>query len=107
MISMNKLWAMCLVVVLVAVGGFLAASTSEQQPFAGDMDNFYLNLAVYRLEDFLKSTKDPHEDGWFAYGRPMRGHGWQPMTNTDLIRVMTDGITKNAPRGDDTSTWKY
>jgi hypothetical protein len=75
--------------------------------FVGDMDNFYLNLAVYRLEDFLKSTKNPHEEGWFAYGRPMKGHGWQPVTRTDLIRIMADEITKNASRGDDTSTWKY
>jgi hypothetical protein len=75
--------------------------------FVGDMDNFYLNLAVYRLEDFLKSTRSPHEEGWFAYGRPMKGHGWQPMTRPDLIRVMANEITKNAPRGDDTSTWKY
>ena len=28
--------------------------------YCGDMDNFYLNLAVYRLEEFLKETKGPH-----------------------------------------------
>ena len=31
----------------------------------GDMDNFYLNLAMYRMEDFLESTSDPHYGGSF------------------------------------------
>jgi hypothetical protein len=28
----------------------------------GDMDNFYLNLAVYRMEDFLANSTDPYYD---------------------------------------------
>ena len=74
--------------------------------YCGDMDNFYLAGAVYHLEDFLKSSKDPYYGGEFVYGRPMKGHGWQPMTNAELIRMMADHIAKNAPAGEDTSSWK-
>ncbi|MGB8590931.1 MAG: alpha/beta hydrolase-fold protein [Candidatus Acidiferrales bacterium] len=74
--------------------------------YCGDMDNFYLAGAVYHLEDFLKTTNDPYYAGEFVYGRPMKGHGWQPMTNAELIRMMADQIAKNAPAEENTSSWK-
>ena len=52
--------------------------------YVGDMDNYYLNLAVYRMEDFLKQTKNPHVAGTFEYGRPMKGHGWSPKSVPDI-----------------------
>jgi len=55
--------------------------------FTGDMDTFYLNLAVYRLEEFLHNARPP-ADAEFRYGRPLKPHGWQPWTNADLIRIM-------------------
>ncbi len=68
--------------------------------YVGDMDNYYLNLAVYLLEDFLKTAKDPAARATFEYGRPMKGHGWQPMSNADMVRQMDERIWKTAPRGD-------
>jgi hypothetical protein len=75
----------------------------------GDMDNFYLNEAVYELERFLESTKDPYYAGSFRYGRPRKTHGWSPFgRNTGgLEREMAEHITKNAPPGEDTNQWKY
>lgn len=75
----------------------------------GDMDNFYLNEAVYELENFLESTKNPYYEGSFRYGRPRKGHGWTPFgRNTgELEKEMADHITKNVPKGEDTSQWKY
>lgn len=75
--------------------------------YVGDMDNYYLNLAVYDVEDFLKSTTDPPYDGDIQYGRPEKGHGWQPATQEELVRWMADHITKYAPAGADTKSWKY
>src|SRR5689334_1836812 len=75
--------------------------------FVGDMDNYYLNLAVYQMEDFLKSTKNPYYGGSFAYGRPMKGHGWSPMDNAQLVRAMARHIVKHAPKGEDTAAWHY
>ena len=74
--------------------------------YCGDMDNFYLNLAVYRLEDFLKKTNNPAYGGSFEYGRPMKGHGWHPMNQAQLLRIMAEHIRKNEPSGADGS-WRY
>lgn len=73
----------------------------------GDMDDWYLNLAVYLLEDFLANTRDPYFAGSFEYGRPMKGHGWQPTTNFELIKIMAEHISKNAPPGADPMSWHY
>lgn len=53
----------------------------------GDMDNYWLNLAVYRMQEFLESAK-PAANATFLYGRPVKGHGFQGMTSATLIREM-------------------
>jgi hypothetical protein len=74
--------------------------------YCGDMDNYYLNLAVYLLEDFLSTTTAPAYGGTFQYGRPLKQHGWQPMSNADLIREMADQVRRNTPPGS-AVTWQY
>lgn len=68
----------------------------------GDMDNFFLNLGVYRFETFLESSKEPGKEpyyaGTFQYGRPLKPHGWQPWTNQELPRIMLRQVEANAPR---------
>jgi len=79
--------------------------------FCGRMDDFYLNEAVYLLEEFLKTTKDPHYEGRFEYG--IRGaHGWSPWEERDgndvgMYREMADHIFRTAPTGEDTTQWHY
>jgi hypothetical protein len=73
--------------------------------FSGEMDNYYLNLGVYRFEDFLKNTKGPHYEGRFEYGRPMKGHSWHLTDWAGMLREMAEYIRKNAPAGEDTSRW--
>jgi hypothetical protein len=73
----------------------------------GDMDHGFFNLAVGLLEDFLKRSQKPHYEGTFVYGRPMKGHGWHPMTQAELIKVMANHASAHAPQGEDTSAWKY
>lgn len=63
-----------------------------------EMDHFYLPLAVYLLEEFLEGTTDPYYEGEVVHGRPMKGHGWQPMTYADLVREMAAHVRANAPR---------
>ena len=75
--------------------------------YVGDEDNFYLNLAVYDFQDFLKHTENPHYEGTFGYGRPMKGHGWQPVPTSKLLQMMAQHITEHAPKGTDTKAWKY
>jgi putative esterase len=69
--------------------------------YCGDMDNYYLNLAVYLFQDFLQNTENPHDSGDVQFGRPMKGHGWQPVTNAEMIKLMAAHIASNAPPGAD------
>lgn len=70
--------------------------------FAGDMDNYYLNVAMYELEDFLEATTDPHYDGSFHFGRPRQGHYYVPWRHEQLIRIVAEHMRAHAPAGSDT-----
>lgn len=74
--------------------------------FAGDMDDFYLNLAVYKFEEFLKGTA-LGKSVPFTYGRPMKGHSWHTMPWAELVRQMGAYVRQNAPAGEDVSMWWY
>jgi hypothetical protein len=63
--------------------------------FSGDMDDFYLNLAVYRFEDFAKAAKNPASDATFTYGRPMKGHAWHAFPWAELVRQMDAHVKRN------------
>ncbi len=85
--------------------------------YVGDMDYFYLNNAVYLMDDFLKSTKDPYYDGHIEYGDRF-GHCWtgdhahSPFhaAFTYIQRFapeMKAHILKTAPPGADRTSWQY
>lgn len=74
---------------------------------AGDMDDYWLNLAVYKFEDFLKTTTNPHYEGDFIYGRPMKGHSWHYATWAELIRKVGASVRNAAPAGENTASWNY
>ena len=73
----------------------------------GDMDNFYLNLAVYDLQAFLDTLSTPRAQATFHYGRPEKGHGWQHGTQAQMLREMAAQIIRHAPRGTPTVGWNY
>jgi len=73
--------------------------------YCGDDDTYYLNLAVYLMEDFLENTHDPYYAGSFTYGRPLKTHGWQPMTNADLVRIMAKHIDRYSPASEQPAPW--
>ncbi len=62
--------------------------TGKMHVYVGDMDNYYLNLAVYRMENATAKLTNPRANFTFEYGRPMKPHGWQPMTDAELVRMM-------------------
>ena len=68
----------------------------------GDMDNYFLNLGVYRFDSFLAGTKEPGKGPWYdgtvEYGRPLKPHGWQPWSNQDLLRIMAKQVERNGTR---------
>ena len=71
-----------------------------------EMDQFFLNLAVYRLEEFLRSAS-PAADIPIVHGRPLKTHGWQPMSYADLVRQMADHVAARAPADEPPARWRY
>ena len=73
--------------------------------FAGRRDNYYLNIGVEHMEDFLETTRDPYYAGTFSYGG-RGGHSWSPFRGGELIRAMAAHVAKNAPAGVP-KDWQY
>jgi hypothetical protein len=74
--------------------------------FAGDMDDFYLNLAVYDFQEMLKSSTNPHYEAEFTFGRPMKGHSWHNWTWAGFARTAGAFLKTRAPAGEATD-WNY
>ncbi|MBL0025725.1 MAG: alpha/beta hydrolase-fold protein [Saprospiraceae bacterium] len=85
--------------------------------YCGDMDNYYLNNAVYLTEEFLKSTSKPYYDGEVDYGDRAE-HCWngdhtQPNAISRLryhrmfIPKWTRELPRTAPSGADLRSWRY
>src|SRR5690554_197245 len=85
--------------------------------YCGDMDNYYLNNAVYLMEDFLESTTDPYYDGEVAYG-DRDEHCWNgdPENPNHISRLRYNSmyvpkimkrIMESAPKGADLTSWRY
>ena len=85
--------------------------------YVGSDDTYFLNDAVYRMEDFLNSTANPPYGGEVTYG-PRAEHCWngdptQPNAysrlhyNTQYLPKILDRIQKTAPKGADLTSWRY
>ena len=89
--------------------------------YVGSDDTYFLNDAVYLMEDFLKTTGTPGHgvpyDGEVQYG-PRAEHCWNgdptlPNAlsrlhyNTMYLPKIMDRIAKTAPAGADVTSWRY
>jgi hypothetical protein len=85
--------------------------------YVGDMDNYYLNNAVYLAEEFLESTKDPYYAGDIDYGDRAE-HCWngdheRPNAISRLryhqmyLPRIVERILATAPKGADVKSWRY
>lgn len=85
--------------------------------YVGDMDNYYLNNAVYLAEDFLESTTNPYYGGEVDYGDRAE-HCWngdhdRPNAISRLRYIqmhapkILERIRESAPPGADTTSWRY
>lgn len=90
--------------------------------YCGDMDNYYLNNAVYITEDFLKNTGKNPADGPAYNGEVKYGdrfeHCWNgdPSVpnyisrlryNTMYVPKILKQIEDTAPKGADLKSWRY
>ena len=85
--------------------------------YVGEMDNSYLNNAVYLMEDFLESTTDPYYAGLVDY-EPRAGHCWNGdhtrpnglsrlRYNQMYVPRILERIQEAAPPGADLTSWRY
>ena len=85
--------------------------------YCGDMDNYYLNNAVYLMEDFLESTRNPYYNGEVDYGDRAE-HCWNGdqenpnhisrlRYNTMYVPKIMARIETSAPEGADLTSWRY
>jgi hypothetical protein len=84
--------------------------------YTGDMDNYYLNNAVYLTEDFLEKADPPYE-GVVDYGDRAE-HCWNGdhensnavsrlRYNTFYVPRILERIQDAAPKGADLTSWRY
>lgn len=85
--------------------------------YTGDMDNYYLNNAVYLVEEFLESTTEPYYAGEVDYGDRAE-HCWNGdqengnhlsrlRYNWMYVPKILKRIEESAPQGADVSSWRY
>lgn len=85
--------------------------------YVGEADNFYLNNAVYLMEDFLHNTKNPYYEGEIDYGARAE-HCWSgdhELSNAiSRLRYtqmyfpkIVERIFKSAPTDADLTSWRY
>lgn len=85
--------------------------------YCGDMDNYYLNNAVYLIEDILQSTKNPNYGGEVTYGDRAE-HCWNgdPTEPNAISRLRyhrmfipkwAESVKDLAPKGADLKSWRY
>ena len=85
--------------------------------YVGDMDNYYLNNAVYLAETFLRGTTNPWFDGEVTYGDRAE-HCWNgdPVRPNYASRLRyhqmfipkaVARMEKTAPKGADLKSWRY
>jgi hypothetical protein len=85
--------------------------------YVGSADNYFLNDAVYYIEDFLKGTTDPPYEGEVKYGDRAE-HCWNgdpalPNAisrlhyNTLYLPKILERMQKTAPPGGDLTSWRY
>jgi len=85
--------------------------------YCGDMDNYYLNNAVYLAEEMLEETTDPYYNGEVAYGDRAE-HCWNgdPENGNHISRLRyhqmfiqkyAEKVAKVAPKGADLKSWRY
>ena len=84
--------------------------------YVGDMDNYYLNNAVYLTEEFLESTTNPYYNGVVDYGDRAE-HCWNGdqengnhisrlRYNTMYVPKILERLRKSAPPGEVQSSWR-
>ncbi|MBI4473426.1 MAG: hypothetical protein HY646_12215, partial [Acidobacteria bacterium] len=75
--------------------------------YTGTMDNFFLNNSTKKMEEFLKTTVNPHYEGFFMYGEG-KGHCYSGPVNTpERLKEIAQFILGKRPDHDTGQWWKH
>ena len=75
--------------------------------YTGDVDTYFLDNAVRDLERWMKTTENPHYEGYFLYG-DQKPHCWSGLgTQADRLREMAQHIMRKKPEGANAGWWRY
>ena len=85
--------------------------------YCGDMDNWYLNNAVYLADEFLSGTTNPPYGGEIKYhcraehcwnGDPTRPNAISRLRYHQMFAPkIVERILKTAPPGGDVTSWRH
>ena len=75
--------------------------------YTGDVDTYYLNNSTRELEKWMKTTANPHYEGFFMYG-DNKPHCWSgPVSPAERLKEIAQFIQRKRPEGTTTSWWQY
>ena len=75
--------------------------------YTGDVDTYYLNNSTKALELWMKTTQNPHYEGFFMYGNN-KPHCWSgPVTSAERLKEMAQLVQRKRPEGATTPWWTY
>jgi S-formylglutathione hydrolase FrmB len=63
--------------------------------WVGDADDYFLNNAVHRLDDFLRGAQPPFE-GTITFS-PRQGHCWIPVSDSAIMKQMAERMASPPP----------
>lgn len=75
--------------------------------YTGDADTYFLNNSTHVLEAWMKTTSNPHYEGFFMYGDG-KPHCWSgPVTAAQRLEEMAQFVMRQKPGWATTPWWRY
>ncbi len=75
--------------------------------YTGTMDTYELNNSTQELEKWMKTTENPHYEGYFLYG-DRKPHCWSgPASPAERLKEVATHVISKKPDGATTPWWRY
>ncbi len=75
--------------------------------YVGNWDTFFLDRATRDVQEWMKTTTNPHYEGFFMYGE-RKPHCWTgPVTPAERDVEIAEYLLTTKPEGTTTPWWKY
>jgi hypothetical protein len=73
--------------------------------YTGTADTYFLNNSTRELQEWMKTTTNPHYEGFFLYGDG-KPHCWSgPVNQAERLKEMAEHIMGHAPEGTVSQWW--